>query len=212
MITICNLYLYVVSIFGLIGVGIAQGETMQKLWTLLAIFVGVLAATPSHAVLCDTVFRQSSCPAARCDEARACIGAVSREWTEARCMRSPAEAQGEIAAACGQCNQVCDSPTAWMSGTWSGTGYQEGDKSSWSMRLTVRAGSYSIEYPSLGCGGYWSLQNTGSGVASFVERITFGRDKCVDGGNVTIGNLGGGRMQFRWSSPEDTASATLTRQ
>lgn len=185
---------------------------MRQFCAGLAILAGLIAATPSEAVICDLVFRQSSCPAARCAEAQVCIGAVSREWTADRCMRSPAEAQVQIAQACGQCNRVCDSPTAWMNGTWSGTGYQDKAKSSWSMRLTVSGNSYSIAYPSLGCGGYWSVQSTGNGVASFVEHITYGTDKCIGNGNVTVGNLGGKRMQYHWSSPQDVATATLTRQ
>jgi hypothetical protein len=127
-------------------------------------------------------------------------------------MSNPAEAQAQIAAACGQCNAQCGSDElAWMQGTWQGTGYQSGTKSSWAMRLVVTASSYSIQYPSLSCGGYWSLNQTGSGTASFTEHITSGKDKCVDGGSVTVGKLGQNQMQFRWSGNGDTATATLTK-
>jgi hypothetical protein len=184
---------------------------MRKLWTLLLTFGGLMNATPSQAELCDMVFINSSCPVVGCQAASACIADVKRSWTRDRCMSRPAQAQGEIAAACEQCNNICASPTAWMQGSWSGTGSQDRPPSSWSMRLTVSGNSFSIAYPSLNCGGYSSLQNTGSGVASFVETITYGNDKCANGGAVTVGSLGAGWMQFRWSSPEATASATLSR-
>ena len=184
---------------------------MRKLWTLLTVIGGLVAAAPSQAELCDLVFSTSSCPTTDCQAAAACIANVKRSWTRDRCMSRPAQAQGEIAAACEQCNQVCASPTAWMQGSWSGTGTQDRPPSSWAMRLTVSGSSFSIAYPSLNCGGYWSLQNTGAGVASFIETITYGTDKCANGGAVTVGRLDAGRMQFRWASPEATASATLTR-
>ena len=98
-----------------------------------------------------------------------------------------------------------------MEGTWEGTGYQASTKTSWSMRLVVSGNSYSISFPSLSCGGYWSLNRSGSGTANFTERITSGKDKCVDGGSVTVGNLGQNRMQYRWASSDDSATATLTK-
>ena len=81
-----------------------------------------------------------------------------------------------------------------------------------SIRLTVTAYSYSVSYPSVSCGGSWSLNRTGSGTANFTEHITSGTDKCVDGGSVTVGDLGQGRMQYPWSSSNDSATATLTRR
>src|SRR5215469_893031 len=70
----------------------------------------------------------------------------------------------------------------WMVGTWSGSA--EVEHSPYGIHLTVtRAGSYHVSYPSLHCGGYWSLNRTSKRVATFREHITSG--KCVDG-TVTI--------------------------
>lgn len=185
---------------------------MRPILTILIALTTLVVGVPAHAVLCDAVFRASSCPSAQCNEAVSCRQKMLEEWTPERCMKNPANAQEEIASACEKCNRVCGSPTAWMSGSWSGSGYQENAKSSWTMRLVIRQDNYSIEYPSLSCGGYWTLNNTGQGVASFSEHITYGKDKCIDGGSVTIGDLGGGHMQYRWSSSDDTATGNLTRE
>jgi hypothetical protein len=183
---------------------------MRKLCVALVVLAGLIVATPTHAVLCDAVFRASSCPPVQCDQARTCRANVLNAWTEARCMRSPAEAQSGIAAECEQCNQVCSSPTAWMRGTWRGEADQAG--TSWSIQLTVAEGSISVAYPSLGCGGYWDLQSTGTGVATFIEYITYEKDKCVNIVNVTVGRLSSDRMQVRFSWPNGVALGTLTRQ
>lgn len=179
---------------------------------ILAFSVSSRAQSPT----CSAQWMRNSCEAGgkpRCDAARACQSRVLESWTSDRCMSSPARAQEQIAASCERCNAECGSEeTLWMQGTWEGTGYQAGTKSSWSMRLVVSGDSFSISYPSLSCSGYWSLNRTGPGTANFTEHITRGADKCVDGGSVTVGNFGQSRMQFRWSSSDDSATATLTRK
>ena len=113
----------------------------------------------------------------------------------------------------------------WMEGAWGGTGSQSGG-SSWSIRLTVQKQGvtnyyYKIEYPSLDCGGYWTF-NAGNGdTGSFTEHIVYGRDKCIDGGAITVGAVASSsgsinRMAFRWegsqpSGQRDSAQGTLTR-
>jgi hypothetical protein len=186
---------------------------MRKIYSLLGLFALVVVA-PAHAQapLCSTPFVTGACGSVQCEQARSCISGVVNSWAGGRCnIARAAEAQGQIASECAACNQVCSSPTAWMQGSWSGTGSQSNSSGSWSMQLSVAGSSYSISYPSLGCGGYWSLNNTGQGVASFVEHITYGRDKCVDGGAVTVGRLSASQMQFRWAGQGIQANATLTR-
>lgn len=188
---------------------------MKRLSSSLGLFALLLFALPAQAQapLCSTPFVTNACGAPRCEEARACLSGVVNSWAGGRCnIARAAEAQGQIASECEACNRVCDSPTAWMQGSWSGTGVQSNSSSSWSMQLTVSGNSYSIAYPSLGCGGTWSLNNTGAGVANFIEHISYGRDKCIDGGAVTVGRLSASQMQFRWEGQGVTAGATLVRR
>ena len=116
----------------------------------------------------------------------------------------------------------------WMEGMWTGQGSQS-DGSSWSMKLTVYGSGgpqmFKIDYPSLGCGGSWTLisaQSSGvGGTAQLTESITYGRGKCVDGGTITVGSLRtyGNHVQtmaFHWTGRQpsgqiDYAGGTLTR-
>ncbi|HUO94411.1 MAG TPA: hypothetical protein VMU22_15905 [Rhizomicrobium sp.] len=114
----------------------------------------------------------------------------------------------------------------WMVGSWSGSGSQSGTGSSWAMHLTVteqgpNSYSYAIDYPSLGCGGNWTFNAGNGNTGSFTEHITYGRDKCVDGGMVTVGAMSTpsgaiNQMMFRWQGTQpngstDYAQGSLTR-
>jgi hypothetical protein len=111
---------------------------------------------------------------------------------------------------------VCpQSNRAWLNGTWEGTGYQIDTNSTWTMRLKVRGHRYTIEYPSLNCGGRWRLLSINANRARFLERITFGREECVDRGKVVIEKLSGAQIAYRFSNrvtAEVTASAILNRK
>ena len=103
----------------------------------------------------------------------------------------------------------------WIKGSWEGTGYQTDDQSTWTMRLTARGGRFSIEYPSLNCGGRWQLVSLNSYRARFRERLDHGQDKCADNGNVIIEKLSKRQFVFLYSNArtrEVTASAVLNRK
>jgi hypothetical protein len=103
----------------------------------------------------------------------------------------------------------------WFTGTWEGTGYQIDDQSTWTMRLTARGRRFSIEYPSLDCGGRWQLISINTYRARFKERLDHGQDKCTDKGTVVIQRLGKRQVFFLYSlvgAREVTASAVLNRK
>ena len=103
----------------------------------------------------------------------------------------------------------------WIKGTWEGTGYQIDDQSTWTMRFTAAGRSFSIEYPSLNCGGKWRLISVNAYRARFKEILDHGQDKCTDKGNVTIQRLGKRQVFFLYSNAgtrEVTASAVLNRK
>ncbi len=101
----------------------------------------------------------------------------------------------------------------WLSGSWEGTGYQIDDGSTWPMRVTASDGKYSVEYPSLKCGGEWRIVSMGLEKATFKERITYGKDNCVDDGNVVIERLNGRQISFRHSLPDtiDVIASAILR-
>lgn len=107
----------------------------------------------------------------------------------------------------------------WLRGVWEGTGYQNDDNSTWTMKVTVKRlkGSrpaFSIDYPSLQCGGRWELLNMNRSRATFRELLDRGQDKCSDKGLVTIQKIGR-QLIFLYAnegSRKITASAVLNRK
>ena len=110
---------------------------------------------------------------------------------------------------------------SWLRGSWEGTGYQTdsaGDNT-WPMTLTIKRiksgrRAFSIEYPSLNCGGRWKLLSINGREARFREMLDHGQDKCSDKGLVLIERKGR-QLIFLYSnqgSREITASAVLNRK
>lgn len=108
---------------------------------------------------------------------------------------------------------------SWLRGSWEGTGYQTDDASVWPMRLTIirtKRGNpvFSIDYPSLNCGGKWKLQKRDKNNATFREQLEHGQDKCTDNGMVFIERKGNKQIVYLYAlqgSHELTASAILNR-
>jgi hypothetical protein len=75
-------------------------------------------------------------------------------------------------------------------GRWRGTGHQN-DGSSWRIEVDVArvdGGPCAIvRYPELDCAGYWECSRTSNlRRVRAIERITHGRDKCVDRVDVQL--------------------------
>ena len=68
-------------------------------------------------------------------------------------------------------------------GRWKGVGHQS-DGSSWEMEVDVtrldEGPCAIVQYPSLGCGGYWECLGSAGRRLRAIERITVGTDTCVD--------------------------------
>ena len=113
-----------------------------------------------------------------------------------------------------------DKGKSWLRGNWEGTGYQTDDKSTWPMKVTItkRKGGrrvFSIDYPSLNCGGRWKVLSSNRSRATFREQLDHGQDKCTDHGLVRIERVGRGQLIFLYSRQgrrDLTASALLSRK
>jgi hypothetical protein len=102
----------------------------------------------------------------------------------------------------------------WLAGTWEGTGYQIDDNSTWTMRLTVQSGKFSIAYPSLNCGGEWELKHLSARRAVFTERLSYGKEKCTDNSTVVIERLSNRQLVVLFTNPGENdvnASGILNR-
>lgn len=99
---------------------------------------------------------------------------------------------------------------ARFAGKWSGTVEQpEGETPAYKMVMTLDpSGGGSIDYPDLKCGGTLTYLKT-EGVYSFYrERITRGKEKCIDGGTVRL-KPNGGKLEWYWYGGPVTARALL---
>ena len=77
----------------------------------------------------------------------------------------------------------------WLEGYWEGTGLQI-DKQQWEVQLTVLdIARPMIAYPSLGCSGYWSMEQPGKSKIHYKETITDGFLKCDNGVDAFIKKL-----------------------
>lgn len=103
----------------------------------------------------------------------------------------------------------------WLNGNWEGVGYQLDDQSTWAMKLTARRGRYSIDYPSLNCGGRWRLVSINGARAQFREILNRGQDKCADRGKVFLQRLNRNQIVFLYSYAgvkDISASAVLNKK
>lgn len=95
--------------------------------------------------------------------------------------------------------------TDCLDGIWEGTGTQN-NNTSWTIRFTANSGEYSIEYPSLACGGTWSVIDDTSYITTFYEKITFG-NKCVDNGTVELYSTGSRSLKYIYFLPSGDIEA-----
>lgn len=105
----------------------------------------------------------------------------------------------------------------WLDGQWVGTGYQSNNGHTWSIRFTADTEKqiYTIEYPSLNCGGEWELLEYENGRAVFREVIREGYLSCVTYGRVVVTWVGQDYLSFSWFEPYDGslgAWSTLVRK
>jgi hypothetical protein len=115
-------------------------------------------------------------------------------------------------------NSPCAAKMTTLTGAWAGSGHQSpaGDAGAdWSIAMTIKDDGASIDYPSLGCGGSLSQTSRDDISAEYHESITYGRDKCIDGGNITV-RFFKGNLSWLWVGQANgqpyNAVAVLKRQ
>ena len=94
-------------------------------------------------------------------------------------------------------------------GVWEGDGVQE-NTSSWTIKVSILDNNYSIDYPSLRCGGELILISEGSGRMEFREQLTYGKTKCIDNGRTALIIVGRDSVRFEWYYPNGKMGATGT--
>jgi len=136
---------------------------------------------------------------------------------------SPNQSPGEntVPATVTNADSNSDSHTAestnleWLTGVWAGDAYQTDTKTRWAVRLTVRDGTYSIDYPDIPCEGTWKLIEKNSQSASFTEVITRGLARCDNNSHVMIEKLSPSELSCRYThagSRAVIATVVLTKK
>jgi hypothetical protein len=98
-----------------------------------------------------------------------------------------------------------------LSGQWRGWGVQTGPgdyRSEWSANLSLDGATGHMEYPSLQCGGTLTFERREGNVHVYRERITYGRDGCLDNGLVGVEPVGAS-MRWQWTGSGARATALL---
>jgi hypothetical protein len=103
-----------------------------------------------------------------------------------------------------------------LTGHWCGIGEQtnpDGAKSHWTARMRLTGPEGRMDYPSLDCGGTLTFERAEGDIHVYRERITYGRDRCIDDGLVAVEPAGTSvRWDWAgvWAGSEIRASAVLT--
>jgi hypothetical protein len=100
-----------------------------------------------------------------------------------------------------------------FTGEWEGAGTQS-DGEHWSIRINSRPYGYFIDYPSLVCGGRWTLIKSTESSRVFKETLTYGIEHCLNHGQITITPITDDKAGYAWTSLKSkiTAEGVLTRK
>ncbi len=96
--------------------------------------------------------------------------------------------------------------TSGFAGNWRGVGVQA-DGAHWDMQLTLGPTLGMVSYPELKCGGTWKFTEERVNGLLATERIDYGREYCIETGNVLLLPYGTGQMLYVWCGPDENAGA-----
>jgi hypothetical protein len=98
-----------------------------------------------------------------------------------------------------------------LSGSWCGLGEQtnpDGTRHHWTARMRLAGPEGRMDYPSLDCGGTLTFERAAADVHFYRERITYGRDRCIDDGLVAVEAVETS-VRWEWVGSSYKASAVL---
>lgn len=101
-----------------------------------------------------------------------------------------------------------------LQGVWQGAALQD-DKSRWTIKITIRPDGYSIDYPSLNCGGMLELTKENADSLVFKETLTYGTDNCYNNGKTVLIKSPNNKIRYYWyfeNNGKKAAFGELTRQ
>ena len=88
-----------------------------------------------------------------------------------------------------------------FAGNWHGVGLQT-DGSNWSIEVSVGPEQATVTYPTLNCGGNWQYQSMSEEGLSAIETIEYGRQACIETGNIFLMPFDHDKIIYLWCSEE----------
>lgn len=107
-----------------------------------------------------------------------------------------------------------DSTLQQMTGVWQGAGKQD-NNSKWTIKVTIRPERYTIDYPSLNCGGMLELVKESSDSLVFREVLTYGTERCYNNGKTVLIRVNDTKIRYYWyfeNNDKKAAVGELSRQ
>jgi hypothetical protein len=100
--------------------------------------------------------------------------------------------------------------TTWIDGNWAGIKYQTNMSTGWQTILSMnsKAKKFTVSYPELNCGGELELESISKSKAVFIEKITRGKEVCVDNGYIIITKVNEKYISFTCLRDEKTRLAS----
>ncbi len=93
-----------------------------------------------------------------------------------------------------------------IDGIWGGFGVQSNNNSAWTIKMNFSKGTYSINYPSIPCGGELKLLSKDGDKYTFREKITKNIRKCTDHGKLVVSMIDHYTLDWKWYYPSDKLS------
>jgi hypothetical protein len=86
------------------------------------------------------------------------------------------------------CISVSAQKVSWLQGKWTGEGEQPNALSqpTWPLELICKGPSCKVNYPSFPCGGKWKFMKLENNTATFLEKISKGKDKCLNYETIVV--------------------------
>ena len=85
---------------------------------------------------------------------------------------------------------------AGLGGTWSGQVKQNDPPATFPVEMQLSGDTGKIDYASLGCGGTLAFLRSDGAHHWYREHISYGRDRCIDGGQIEM-QVPSGRQRIR---------------
>lgn len=102
-----------------------------------------------------------------------------------------------------------------ISGSWYGNFTQKSKTYSMQLTCNIKTNEFNVNYPSLGCLGYWKVEKSSDETIDFREGITVGQNSCGSGGLIKVNFVNDTQLSLDFYAPNSKriiAHGALTKE